>query len=189
MNLWQEARVTIGFWYARNITGRTRSVKFYVTALNTFDGGPPGIFGEEDSIRVTQVLLGKTAGFIRKKHWLGFMSRNLAFAKSFILMTRFWFDHALQEKEEKERHIEEKRKLISLLLEKKVPVPLGCVYEENFIRLAEQEDVKTLQDLMLFIERHGRFPGKQHPLSLYFHSARFSELGLWDFLSLHIAIR
>lgn len=144
----------ISWFIHQKIVGRLYAIQFYVTALNTFDGGPPGIFGLEDARRVTHTLLEQAEPLLKRRLPFGLMSRAQALAKSFILATKFWHDCAQHEEKEKEYHRREKQKFLGLLLENNVPIPLQFIFGNKLpIGLPGTLVMHTLQDLMRYVEK------------------------------------
>lgn len=147
-------REKISWFIHQKIVGRLYAIQFYVTALNTFDGGPPGVFGIEDAEKVTQALFEQAALPLNKNLPFGLMSRSKAFAKSFILATKFWHDCAQHEEKEKKYHRRKKQEFLKLLLENNVPIPLTLIFGNKLpIGLPGTLVMHTLQDLMRYVEK------------------------------------
>lgn len=152
-------REKISWFIHQKIVGKLYTVKFYVTALNTFDSGPPGIFGLEDAKKVTRALLKEAAPLLKRRLPFGVMSRLKALAKSFVLATMFWSAHAESLEQEMERQKKEKQKFFRLLLENNVPIPLALIFGNKLpLGLSGTPIMHTLQDMMRYIEKRKMLP-------------------------------
>jgi hypothetical protein len=171
-------RGKISWFIHQKIVGRLYAMQFYVTALNTFDGGPSGTFGIEDAKGATIALLTQAQPLFKRRLPFGLMSRAQALAKSFILATTFWFAHAKNLECEMEKQKRQKQMFVAFLLKKKVLIPLSLLYSKqdaDFLRTSF--GLETLQDLILYAKEHKDFPGR-HFLWQMNHWIMVYELGL-----------
>ena len=142
----------------KRLISNTLGMQFYITALNTYDGGPPGIGGHEDAERVTRALLTRCHHLVERKLPFGFMTRLQGIARGLSLMAEFWNKYAQDLWQEREDQRRKKIHLFRLLLEAQVPIPLAGLCGETLSRTLADSGVRTMQDLIEFVEGHKRFP-------------------------------
>lgn len=155
----QHISQTISKWCYANLPVYRFALDFYATALNTFEGGPPGTHGEADSHKVTETLLERGETWIKEKRGWDFWDMHYAVARGFAIMARFWWFETINQHAQARRHLKEKRVLIRLLLDHDVFIPLSEICEGYLSsRLPEVCSITTLQALMAYIEQHRQLP-------------------------------
>ncbi|QQR78846.1 MAG: hypothetical protein IPJ68_01040 [Candidatus Moraniibacteriota bacterium] len=148
----------IGQWCRAHFPAYRFALDFYITALNTFEGGPPGMFGRDDASRVTETLLHQGELQMKKKRRWDCLNIAHGLTRGYAMMARFWWFEATSQQAQAKRHLKEKQALVRRLLDHNIPIPLDGVCDGALVKDYPLAGLPTLQGLMAYIEKHRRVP-------------------------------
>lgn len=145
----------------RRIIHRTPGFKFYITAKNTFEGGPPGTNGLVDAGRITDRLTVLALIPLSRSPFLGFRSQMRGLAEALLMATNFWQEAAESERQVAEEERAAKLRLIEHCVKLYLPIPLDLIWGDTWAALRidlEREGIRTWQGLMKAVRENPRPP-------------------------------
>lgn len=128
---------------------RTLGHKFYITALNTFDGGPPGNFRSDEVEHITRRFL-QDAKTSLKRPPLGFYTRQSGLARALLLLSDFWHQSSREWKRVAEQEQERTLRLLEHCELETVSVPLQIIWkdEPELLEALAAEGINTWEALL-----------------------------------------
>lgn len=134
----------------RRLLKRTPGHQFYITALNTFDGGPPGAMGLADASHITKQLTALATKRFSHPPRLGYRSHLRGIAEALLMATTFWRAEARIQ----EGSAATKREVLVGLLKYchtvAIPVPLALLWPDQaaLLEALAEEGIRTWQALL-----------------------------------------
>lgn len=135
--------------------------RLYVTARNTFEGGPPGTGGLIDAGHVTDRLTTLAAFSLGQPPFLGFRRQLRGLAEALLMTTNFWQEAAELERRAAEEERAAKLRLIEHCVKLDLPIPLDLIWGDDWATLRadlEREGIRTWQGLLKAIRENSHPP-------------------------------
>lgn len=134
----------------RRLLKRTPGWKSYITALNTFDGGPPGTGGLRDAERVTSQLIALATSRFNHPPRFGYRSHQRGIAEALLMATTFWQEEARIQKGSAATKREVLVGLLKYCHTVAIPVPLALLWPDQaaLLEALAEEGIRTWQALL-----------------------------------------